>query len=181
MDVVVIGQGPIGLMFTGLLTYSGARVVAVEPRADRAVVAHRFGAAVVVPPEHYAIRREVLAATNERGADAVIVTVPAVFGLPLASDIVRPGGTVLLFASTHLDEPVTIDAGLICHNEVNLIGSYSSDITLQAEAAQILFEKPFDWGSLVTHVLPLREIRKAIEIATHPPKGALKVLIAPWK
>src|SRR5205823_4614918 len=49
-SAVVIGAGPIGLMFVALLTLAGANVVAVEPATDRAALAERLGPTRVVAP-----------------------------------------------------------------------------------------------------------------------------------
>ncbi len=175
----VLGQGPVGLMLTALLADAGVRVVAVEPREDRATKAREFGASDVFPPTSDELAVRILEMTDGRGADAVILAIPASAGIEEAMHIVRSGGTVLLFADTHLGDHVRVDAGRICSQEVSIIGSYSSDVTLQDEAARLLFARPAFWRSLVSHVLPLVEIEAAINLALNPPPGALKILVAP--
>jgi len=176
---VVLGQGPIGLMLTGLLSYLNATVFAIEPRQDRARWATAFGATKVLPTAAEEAERSVREFTDGRGADAVVLTITASSALEAGMRLVRPGGKVVLFADTYLGGSVALDPGIICYREVELIGSYSCDITLQNRAAEILFGRVRDWASLITHVVPLHEIERALELAENPPEDALKVVVAP--
>ena len=58
--------------------------------------------------------------------------------------------------------------------EKALIGSYSSDITLQSEAAELIFSRAVDVRPLITHSFPLAEIATAIAIAAHPQGASLR-------
>ena len=90
---------------------------------------------------------------------------------------VRPGGTVMLFAHTRLTDDISVDAGSVCMLEKSLIGSYSSDIDLQDEAARLIFERVIDVRKLITHRFPLSETAQAIRLAASPSDGSLKVLV----
>src|SRR5436309_991024 len=71
--VVVLGQGPIGLMFTMLVKRTGARVAATDMIAERRAIAARCGAEFAWEPKSIDLAAEVKRLTAGRGADLVIV------------------------------------------------------------------------------------------------------------
>jgi L-iditol 2-dehydrogenase len=60
-----------------------------------------------------------------------------------------------------------------------LLGSYSADIDLQAESAQLVFSGALPLGDLISHRMSLDEISRGIEVAQHPGGQSLKVVIHP--
>ncbi len=178
--VVILGQGPIGLLFTQLAKLSGARVIGVDKIESRLEMARRFGAEIAVSPEGDGrVEAAVRALSEGRGADLVIVAVALSSVIPAAFDLLRPAGTVLLFAQTRLEDPVTVDAGQICLLEKRLIGSYSSDLTLQEQAADLIFTRQVEVRPLITHRFPLSQIGDALAKAAQPDLHSLKVLVLP--
>ncbi|HTX33712.1 MAG TPA: alcohol dehydrogenase catalytic domain-containing protein, partial [Bryobacteraceae bacterium] len=73
--VLVMGQGPIGLMFTMLVARTGARVAATDTIAERRTLSSRCGAAFTWDPRTADIPSELRRLTGGRGADLVIVAV----------------------------------------------------------------------------------------------------------
>jgi predicted dehydrogenase/threonine dehydrogenase-like Zn-dependent dehydrogenase/REP element-mobilizing transposase RayT len=73
--VLVIGQGLVGLLATGLLTRSGARVLAVDFDPGRLSVAQLMGAEQVVNPAASSIVDHVMDWTQGDGVDAVLICV----------------------------------------------------------------------------------------------------------
>lgn len=174
---LILGQGTIGLFFTQLLHQAGIRVIASDYLQDRLEWSKELGAEWAASPDEADAVTQAL--TEGRGADLVIVTVADTRAAEKAISWTRPAGTILLFAQTRENDPMTVDAGSICLQEKRLIGSYSSDITLQERAAQMIFSHSVKTLELITHRFPLEEIEAAIMTASHPAKGALKVMIRP--
>jgi L-iditol 2-dehydrogenase len=58
-----------------------------------------------------------------------------------------------------------------------LIGSYSSDFTLQDEVADLVFSRRLDVRPLLTHYFPLAETAKAVALAAQPTSDSLKILV----
>src|SRR5439155_1155935 len=103
--VVVLGQGATGLLHTQLAKLAGASpVVAISRSAWKRDLARRMRADATVDPAGRDIVAEVLALTVGRGADVVIDTTGAPGLLRPAMEMLRPGGTFLLYAISH--EPV---------------------------------------------------------------------------
>ena len=96
-----------------------------------------------------------------------------------AQRLVRRGGRVLLFANTVPGEVIPVDAARICVEEKQLIGSYSSSVDLQDEAADLIFNRRINVARLISHCLPLDRIAEAINIAFHPSEDSLKVIVKP--
>ncbi len=177
--VLVIGQGPIGMLFTQLARIAGAQVAATDRLAARRDTALRIGAAYALDPDTDDIAGAVRELSQGRGADAAIVAVPDSKVVAGAFDQIRPAGRVLLFAQTRLNDSLSVDAGAICMQEKSLIGSYSSDITLQDEAANLIFSRSVDVRPLLTHRFELDRIAEAIDYAAHPRGDSLKILVTP--
>src|SRR5579871_1961542 len=177
--VWIVGQGPIGLLFTQLAREASARTVVTDRYAYRLEVARQLGADVALEAGSGAAEAAVRALLDGRGADLAIVAVPDTSVVAAAFAAVRPAGKVMLFAHTRLGDPLEVDAGAICMEEKALIGSYSSDITLQDAAAELLFRRRVDARPLITHRFGLEAIHAAIELALHPRDNSLKVVITP--
>jgi len=175
---LVFGQGPIGLLFTQVLAAQGVAVVGADPMPDRRAMAESLGA-TVVDPRSAGVDVVCRERTDGRGADLAVVAVAATAVVEDALRAVRPGGRVLLFAQTRLNDPMTLDAGQVCALEKSLLGSYSSDIDLQAEAAELLFTRRVRVAPLVTDRFPLERIGDALAVASRPRAGSLKVVVQP--
>ena len=91
----------------------------------------------------------------------------------------RPGAKVLLFAQTSAGARVDVSAADICVGERIMLGSYSADVDLQAQAAWLVFSGELPLERLISDRLPLDEISTGIDIACHPGETSLKVVIHP--
>jgi len=179
--VLVIGQGPIGLMHAALAARTGARVLTSDLFSERHAIAARFG---LTNPIHAGIENvaeRVFAETEGRGADAVILAVGGNGLIRTAVDAVRPGGKVMLFAQTQHGE-ATFDPAAVCVDEKTLLGSYSSSFPILDEVTGLIFDgyrKGFDLTQLISHRFPFEEAVAAIEIASHPQPGSMKIMMEP--
>ena len=179
--VLVIGQGPIGLMHAVLAKKTGARVLTSDLFAERHAIAARFGLTDAIHAGEEDVIERVLKETDGRGADAVILAVGGNALIRTAMDAARPGGKVMLFAQTQHGE-ATIDPAAVCVDEKTLLGSYSSSFPILDEVTSLVFDgyrKGFDLTQLISHRYPLEQAVEAIEIASHPQPGSMKIMIEP--
>ena len=176
--VWVIGQGPVGLMFTRLLALRGISVVASDLLAARLTLAGKLGARWTFRGDDAEFSEKVRRLSRGRGLDAAVVAVAADAAVRQAQELVRGAGRVLLFAHTRRGTRAELDLSTICVDEKDLMGSYSSDLTLQAEAAELVFTRRLDVRALITHRFPLERAAEAIELAAQPKPGALKIVVA---
>src|ERR1700723_2152178 len=97
-QVLVIGQGPIGMLLMLLAKYEGAEVFTSDPMPGRRAASKRFGAKDSFDPGAANLLEEIRSRTDGRGADAVLVAVPSPALVPEALALTRPGGRIPLFA-----------------------------------------------------------------------------------
>ena len=177
--VLVIGQGPIGIMLASLAKRSGAKVFTSDLYPERHAVAARFGLDSPIDASQEDVIEVVRAASEGRGADAVILAAAGNALIRTAMDAARPGGRVLLFAQTQRGE-ATIDPAAVCVDEKTLLGSYSASVDIQDEALRLVFEgygQGYDLSRLVSHRFPLSEAVEAIALASEPKATSMKIMI----
>ena len=175
--VLVIGQGPIGILLAALSRRTGARVLTSDLYSERQAIAAKFGLHEPIDAAHVVERS--LAVTEGRGADAVILAVGGTKLIPVAMAAVRPGGKVMLFAQTQ-HETASFDPGAVCMDEKTLLGSYSASTAIQPEVEELVlggYRDGFDLTQLISHRIPLEEAVRAIEIASNPKANSMKIMI----
>lgn len=181
-DVVLVqGQGPIGLIFTMLIKRTGARVVATDTIPERLALSRRFGAEAAWDPRQVDAAAECRKLTGGRGADQVFVAASAPGIVEQAIRTTRPGAKILLFAQTSDTERIELSGADICKGERTLLGVYSASVDLQAESARLVFSGDLPVHELISHALPLNEIRAGIELALHPDGKSLKIMVQPQR
>lgn len=146
---LVLGAGPIALLFTILLKRRGAARVLVAGRNAGRLAAHEAEGAVTVAwgADFPARLREL---TSGYGADVVVEATGdrAVAEESLA--FAAPGGTVLLFAGLSHDARLSVLAHRIHYDEVTLAGSFHYTPAEAREALSLLAAGEVPTGNLVT-------------------------------
>jgi L-iditol 2-dehydrogenase len=181
--ILVIGQGPIGIILAALAQRSGARVITTDLFRQRLTIAKGFGLQELIDASQTDTIQYIRQQTEGRGADAVILAVPGTRLISTAIDSARPGGRVMLFAQT-VREQATIDPASICVDEKTLLGSYSASVDLQEDSTEWVFSQALDLAHLVSHRFPLGEAIEGLKIAAHPQPDTMKLVIQPgssWK
>jgi L-iditol 2-dehydrogenase len=175
--VLVVGQGPIGLILTQLCRWSGAEVLATDTLADRLALSRTLGAQVALDATAVDVVREVRALTAGRGVDRAIVAAVGPEPFRQAVDATRAGGRIMLFAATSPGETAELDLGALCAAEKEIGTSYSASVDVQDLAARLVFGGEVRVRELVTHRLPLQEAPRAVTLASRPAPGVLKVVL----
>lgn len=175
--VLVIGQGPIGLLLMLLAKHEGGEVFTSDPMAGRRAASLRFGAKESFDPAAVNLLDEMRRRTSGRGADAVLAAVPNPSLVSEALALARPGGRVLLFA--HNDPVLRLEfpAAAVGVEEKEILGSYSASVDEQEEAAGLVFRRRLPVREMVSHRFPLERIADALELAARPGDNTLKVVI----
>jgi L-iditol 2-dehydrogenase len=179
--VLVIGQGPIGLLLAALARRTGARVLTSDLYPERHALAAKFGLHHPIDAGSEDVVARAKKETEGRGADAVILAVGVNALIKTAMDAARPGGKVMLFAQTQHGEAV-IDPGAVCMDEKTLLGSYSASAAILDEVTDLVFagyRSGFDLTQLISHRFPLEQAVEAIEVASHPMADSMKIMIEP--
>ncbi len=177
--VVVIGQGPIGLLLMLLARDAGAMVVTSDPLPARRECSLRYGAAAACDPAEGTLPSIVKAQTQGRGADVVLLAVPNPQLVVESLSLARPGGRVLLFAQNDPLMKIEFPAAAVGVEEKEILGSYSASVDLQEQSARIVFERRLPLRELISHRFPLEQMEQALSLAARPAGDSLKVVILP--
>lgn len=177
-QVLVIGQGPIGIMLAVLAKRAGAEVITSDLFAERLTIGKRFGLSNAIDASCTDVVGRTRELTEGRGADAVILAVAGNSLIRPAMDATRPGGRVLLFAQT-IRSDATIDSAAVCVDEKALLGSYSASVDLQEESARFVLGREMDLEGLYSHRFPLSQAIEALNLAAHPQPETMKIAIQP--
>jgi L-iditol 2-dehydrogenase len=137
---------------------------------SRLKLAKKFGAKWAVLANSSLIARH-------SSLDAAVIAVPSDAAVTQALQLVRGAGQILLFAHTKRGAAMRVDPAAICVDEKDIIGSYSSDFTLQAEVARLVFSRRLDIRPLITHRFPLRQTADAVTLAARPTEDSLKIVV----
>ncbi len=179
--VAILGQGPVGLIFTMIVARSGAKILATDAMPGRRALAEHFGAVEAFDPRDNKLDARVRSMTSGRGADIVIVAASAPGIVEQAVACSRPGARILLFAQTSHQERIEVSGASICMEERTLCGAYSASVDLQKESAELVFSRALPVEELISHRYPLRQIHEGIERALHPADGSLKIVVQPQR
>jgi L-iditol 2-dehydrogenase len=158
--VAVLGVGPIGLMLCAAARDAGGHVVAVGGRAERRELAAAFGAEP----------------GDGRGADVVIEAAGTEAAWTEATDLVRPGGTVLFFGGLPRGTAVPVDAYRLHYEELTLRGAFHHAPRHVRAALAFLASGAAPWERLVTHRVSLDGVVPLLE---DPPRDLLKAAVVP--
>jgi L-iditol 2-dehydrogenase len=175
-SVLVIGQGPIGIILSTLAKRSGARVITSDLYPQRLTISRSFGLQNGIDASRADTVKTVREQTEGRGADAAIVAVGGNVLIRTAMDAVRPGGRVLLFAQTVRGE-ATIDPAAICVDEKTLLGSYSASVELQKDSVRFVMSREMDLEKLISHRFSLSNSVEALKLAARPQPDSMKIVI----
>jgi L-iditol 2-dehydrogenase len=161
-NVGVLGGGPMGLMLTALLAGAGRTVTVADMHPERRRQAERFGGR----PAH---------ALGEH--DLVFEAVGRPETWRAAVEAARPGGTVVLVGGCPAGTLAELPATPIHYDELELRGTFHHSPDEVDQALAILAGGRFDYGSLLTDAISLRELPSALASPSGGP--ARKYLVDP--
>ena len=172
-SVLVLGAGPIGLLFTAVLKANGASKVIVSEISDyRREAAKACGATLVVDPQQEDLEAVVKRETGG-GASVVVEAVGPL--LPQAIQLVATRGTVLQFGHDETVEPA-IPVGVMLKKEVQILGAFIGRYSFE-RTAKVMESGQLPLDQIVSHRLPLSKVHEGIELLRQG-KG-LKIILEP--
>lgn len=178
-QVVVLGQGPIGILLMMLAKNRGADVVTSDPLPSRRSASLHFGATASFEPGSADLEALVRRRTAGRGADAVLLASAHPSLVEQGLNLARPGGRVLLFAHNDPVLRVELPAAAIGIDEKEILGSYSAAVDRVKESARLVFDRILPVREMISHRMPLEEIAEALDLAMHPRADSMKVMVIP--
>jgi len=174
-SVAISGAGTIGLLCLELALKSGAvRVLVSEPVAGKRQLAKKLGADVVVDPLQEDIVEIGKKLTDGRGFDTVIEASGSLDAAKQALSLIDCCGTILWAAVYPRDAEVGVPPSYMYSKELTIRAIFTSPYSFP-RALNLL--PKLELEPLITHIIPLDEIKKVFEI--HKTGKSIKILVKP--
>ena len=161
--VVVIGAGPIGLMFLQVAHAYNMRVIAVVKRDEQVASAKKFGADEVI---HIGEVADPIAAVRAlcggRGADLAIECVGQPLAWQWAIEMVRKGGRVNLFGGCAAGTKVEIDTNRIHYSELTLKATFHHTPKTVRKAFELIRDGKVHSTDFITGEAKLSELESVL-------------------
>ncbi len=178
--VAIVGVGFLGAVLVRLAKHAGARVIAVSRRRYALDLAGELGADVVLSDD----RARTVAQIGELTGGGLCPRVIEVTGkqapLDLAGDLVGERGR-LIIAGYHQDGPRLVDMQQWNWRGIDVINAHERDPAMyirgMREAVSLVQEAQIDVSRLLTHVLPLEQLGRALDLTRDRPDGFLKAWV----
>ena len=178
--VIVLGLGPIGLMFVRLCCLAGARVLAAGRRKERLDLASALGAAEVFDEQAVPDLGATLRSHTEgrRGADMVVECVGRPEAWEIAISLARKAGRVSLFGGCPAGTSVMVDTHRIHYDEIALKGTFHHTPSTVRRALQFIASGEVPARDFIQRRAPLSEVPGILaELAAG--SGPVKTAILP--
>lgn len=180
-SVLVLGLGPVGLLYARLARTLGARWVGgTEISPLRRAAAERGGIDATIDPRTAgAVRAAVDRATGGRGVDLAVVATGHPSVVRTATEVVRRAGTVNLFGLPEPGSRLEADLQELYLRGLRLIPSYATTEQAIAEVHRLVVSGRLALSDLVTHRYRLAEIREAFRRAGRADEAVKVVVTGP--
>jgi len=175
-NALIIGSGVIGLLITQLLRSRTSGDILVTGRRDYLLEkAREFGATDAINVMDCDAVKTLL--KKHGRVDVVFEAVGSNETVNQSISLVESGGSITLVGM--LDREMTVDMMEVVAREITLRGDYGYTTDDFKEAIELASSGKVDLKSLITHVLPLDEIKKGFDILAERRENVIKVVINP--
>jgi len=178
--VIVIGGGPIGLMFVQVAKLTGCNVIAVVKRDSQVTAARHFGADEVIQVTSVADPVEAVRALSpdRRGADVVIEAVGRPQAWEWSVDMARKGGTVNFFGGCASGTKVQLDTNRLHYSEITLKATFHHTPETVRRAFALIAERKIRGTDYITGEAPLSRLQQVLRHMLNR-NGDIKTAIIP--
>lgn len=174
--VVVIGLGVSGQLHIQLAKARGAYpIIGITGSPTRRELAQQYGADFTLPSGDSAAN-EVRKLTAGRGADLVIDCAGVAPALAQSIEVARPGGRILLFGIYTFKE-AALPFYQLYYKELTIINSRAATRADYQTCVDLVSAGKVDLGSMISHVLPLPDLEKAIMMLDQRDDQRMKVIL----
>lgn len=175
--VVVIGDGPVGLLGLQMVLIAGASQVAVIGGYDfKLDVAKQLGASFTIGRCSPNLEEQVIQSLGD-APDCIIDAAGRETSLPLALKLVRPGGKIvdITFCGINI---ANWNADMMVAREITVIGSLAGPNTMP-QVLQLMAQGRLNVKPLITQHYSLAEADKAFEMIETRSQPYLRVILTP--
>ena len=170
-SVIIIGDGPIGLMQLMLIKRIFKKNVTIIGKIPHRVEsAKKLGAdfAILVDDDNdFTLDKykKIIKSKSEFSPNVIFISNNNPWSLNLALKLVNKNGKIVIFSGikNNADEirMISIDPNFIHYNQISIFGSFSSTPNNMIEAMNLVNSKEIDLKSLITQTFPLASVKDA--------------------
>ncbi len=159
--LVIFGQGPVGLSATQLATAMGARVLAVDPSAERRAMSLQMGADVVLDPSAADTVGGIRELTHGEGADLTLDCSGNSEARVQCARAARPWGKAC-YVGAHGTATFEMTPDVI-HRQLTMLGCWTFNRQLMAECARFAVDRKVPLGRVFTDTFSLDQAAEAYQ------------------
>jgi len=176
-STAIFGVGPTGMMHV-MLAYAKkfSKIFCFDVNDFRLDFAKKFNVTASISSMDETRKQQILDNTDGQGVDVAIVATSSLKALDDAIDMVRKGGTVMMFGVPSKGAKLDLDMSKIYSKEITLVTSYAASDSDTKEALNLIESSKIDVKQLITHTYSISDSQKAFDHA-RTGENAMKIII----
>ena len=176
-SAAIFGVGPTGMMHVMLAhTMNFSKIFCFDVNDFRLDFAKKFNITESINSMDDNRKQKILDHTDGRGVDVAIVATSSLKALEDAIDMVRKGGSVMMFGVPSKGAKLDLDMSKLYSKEITLVTSYAASDNDTKEALRLIESSQIDVKQLITHTYPIDDSQKAFDHARSG-DNAMKIII----
>lgn len=181
--VVILGQGPIGVMFTDLIARAGATKVIVTDLHDyRLEVAKRVGATHTINASRENVMEAVAEITHGALADIAVEACGRPEAAHQAFQAIKQQGLAIIFGMAHSEDAFMFNWHEMYMKLPRMIVTNSARsgnrVDVVRTCVDLVAQGRLDFSYLVTHRLGFHELQQAYDLYSAKTHSAMKVVVS---
>ncbi len=176
-STAIFGVGSTGMMHVMLSNlHEFEKIFCIDLNEFRLKFAKKFKITDAINSSDSQLKIKILQQTNNRGVDVAIIATGSLNAISSAIDLVRKGGTIILFGVPSKGAIMNVDMSIIYSKEITLISSYAASDTDTKKALELIHSSMVDVKKLITHKYNISDSQQAFEHA-HKGVDSMKIII----
>jgi L-iditol 2-dehydrogenase len=176
-STAIFGVGATGMMHVMLsIVHEFDKIFCIDVNEFRLEFAKKFNITDAIKSSVPGIKQKILDHTDNRGVDVAIVATGSLQALSSAIDLVRKGGTVVMFGVPSKDAMINLNMSIIYSKEITMISSYAASDSDTKAALELIQSSKIDVKKLITHRYNIKDSSKAFDHAHHG-VDSMKIII----
>lgn len=175
-SVLIFGIGPIGILHAMLAKIYGASTIyCIDINQNKVEYCKKMNLGICINGKTSEID-SYINLNDKHSPDVIIIATSDMSVLCKSIDIIKKGGTILIFGEPQKEIKVNIDINTIYSKEVKIITTYAATTKEIHEALRIITNMEIDVNKIITHRYSIAESKDAFE-KVHYRNDVIKAII----
>ena len=177
--VAVVGQGPIGQLFTAMMKKMEADIIVGVDLLDyRLEVSKKMGATHVINASKSDLVEAVKEITGGAMMDVVVEAVGHNSTINDCFNLLRRSAAMIAFGVPQTTSVYELNFGELFRKELKLLGSLGPEVQIDfPPAVELVANDEIDVSPIISHRLPSDDVQKAFDMAAEKTDNAIKILL----